>query len=125
MELHPLDYMRREAPRWREALARRLQPLTRPLQVLPLRQRIAAGVLAGLLLLVAITPMVCRVEESAPADAFVAFRCTSCGHEFKLSHREFERQWDAGDFRIVNGRELRCRCARCGKLEAQRVTEPE
>lgn len=63
--------------------------------------------------------------ERAPDNEFIGFYCPDCRHYFQVSHREFERAWEAGRYRVASDkRTLLFPCPRCEKLTAHRATGP-
>lgn len=63
--------------------------------------------------------------EGAPDNEFIGFYCPDCRHYFQVSHREFERVWEAGRYRVADDkRTLLFPCPRCAKLTAHRANGP-
>jgi predicted RNA-binding Zn-ribbon protein involved in translation (DUF1610 family) len=59
--------------------------------------------------------------SDAPTDEYLDFVCEKCGHEYSLSHREFEQVWERGDFtKSPEDNLLRFRCPECGELATRR-----
>lgn len=63
--------------------------------------------------------------DGAPDNEFIGFYCPDCRHYFQVSHREFERVWEAGRYRVADDkRTLLFPCPRCAKLTAHRANGP-
>lgn len=84
-------------------------------------------VLAIVVLGIAVTYAVVRsgIEDAAPDDQYVGFRCQACGESFRLSYREFEVLWNERRFeQQADRRTLLYECAKCGQMKAERAELP-
>ncbi|MGD8454490.1 MAG: hypothetical protein PVJ57_21965 [Phycisphaerae bacterium] len=60
--------------------------------------------------------------DDAPDDQYISFCCPECKHSFRLSHREFEQRWNAGEYeRVAGEKTLLFKCPKCGKMTATRA----
>ncbi|MCK4343065.1 MAG: hypothetical protein KAY37_15225 [Phycisphaerae bacterium] len=63
--------------------------------------------------------------EAPPTDEVVGFYCPECDHFFELSHRDFEKLWDRGEFKSgAGGKGFRIRCEQCQQFTAERADKP-
>ena len=64
-------------------------------------------------------------KDAAPDDVFIGMYCPDCDHYFEISHREFERRFDAQEYRLLGEeKELYFKCDKCGQMTAERADGP-
>jgi len=95
---------------------------------LAVHRRVVLLVSVGLVVVVvgaAVAKWAIPGPEGAPDNEFIGFYCPDCRFFFQVSHREFERTWEAGRYRVGSDkRTLLYPCPRCEKLTAHRTTGP-
>ena len=73
----------------------------------------------------AMTYRSCANKDTAPSDQYIEFYCPDCDAYFKVSHRDFEEQWNKGEYKILEDKGMLFKCQQCGKIIARRADGTE